>query len=126
MTARRSFIHISTLLATIFVVGFLFAGQSDRNGISTFTGEITDSICAKNGSHDQMMQEMKSMGNDKASCSVQCLRLGAKYVLVDSAKGAVYQLDNQDKAAEFAGLKVRVSGTVQKNKIKVADIAREN
>jgi len=126
MIAKRSFILISHFFATMLMAGSLLAGQPDANGASSFTGEIMDSLCAKNGSHDQMMQDMKSMGHDKASCAVQCVRLGAKYVLYDPAKRTVYQLDDQDKAAEFAGQKVRVSGTLQKTKIKVADIGRAN
>jgi hypothetical protein len=65
---------------------------------------------------------MKSMGRDKNSCSAKCIQLGAKYVLYDSAKKAVYQLDDQEKAAAFAGHKVRVSGTMQKAKIKITNV----
>ncbi|MGA3089216.1 MAG: hypothetical protein ABSD75_11425 [Terriglobales bacterium] len=126
MTAKRLFIRISHLLSAVLVAGSLYAAQSEANVASTFTGEIMDSLCAKTGSHDQMMQDMKSMGRDKGSCSVQCIRLGAKYVLYDSAKRAIYQLDDQEKAAEFAGQKVHVSGTLQKMKIKVAEIERAN
>jgi hypothetical protein len=119
-------LRIANLLAVIFVTGLLYAAQSDSNNISTFTGEIMDSLCAKTGSHDQMMHDMKSMGPDKSSCSARCIRLGAKYVLYDSSTQAIYQLDDQDKAAEFAGHKVRVSGTLQKMKIKVTDISAGN
>jgi len=124
MTAKHPFIFISSLIATMLVAGSLCAAQSDSNGISTLTGEIMDSLCAKAGSHDKMMQDMKSMGHDKSSCVAQCIRLGAKYVLYDSAKRAVYQLDDQEKAADFAGHKVRVSGTIEKNKIKIVEITR--
>jgi|ERR1700678_662984 hypothetical protein len=126
MSAKHPFDRIASLLAIMLVTGSLYAGQSDSSNISTFTGEIMDSLCAKAGSHDQMMHDMKSMGPDKASCSAMCVRLGAKYVLYDSAKQAIYQLDNQDKAAEFAGRKVQVSGTLQKTKIKVASISAAN
>jgi hypothetical protein len=122
MADKHPFIRISTLLATMLVAGSLYATQSDSNVASTFTGEIMDSLCAKAGSHDQMMQDMKSMGHDKNSCSAQCVRLGAKYVLYDSAKRTIYQLDDQEKAGAFAGHKVRISGTLQKTKIKVAGI----
>jgi hypothetical protein len=124
MSAKRHFIRISNLFAIILVAGSLYAAQSDSNLNSTFTGEIMDSLCAKAGSHDQMMEQMKSMGHDKSSCSAQCIRLGAKYVLYDSAKRAVYQLDDQEKAAEFAGHKVHISGTLEKTKIKIADIMK--
>jgi len=124
MTTKRPFIFILSLIATMLVAGSLHAAQSDSSSISTLTGEIMDSLCAKAGSHDKMMQDMKSMGHDKSSCVAQCIRLGAKYVLYDSAKRAVYQLDDQEKAADFAGHKVRVSGTIEKNKIKIVEITR--
>jgi hypothetical protein len=126
MSAKHPFHRIASLLAIMLVTGSLYAGQSDSSNTSTFTGEIMDSLCAKAGSHDQMMHDMKSMGPDKASCTAMCIRLGAKYVLYDSAKQAIYQLDNQDKASEFAGRKVQVSGTLQKTKIKVANISAAN
>lgn len=81
-----------------------------------------DSLCAKDGTHDGMMEQMKSMGRDKATCALKCSQLGAKYVLFDPAKKEVYGLDDQEKAEAFAGKKVRVSGTLQKNKIKVESI----
>ena len=126
MSTKRPFLRIANLLAIIFVAGSLYASQSDSNNISIFTGEIMDSLCAKAGSHDPMMHDMKSMGSDKSSCTAQCIKLGAKYVLYDSAKQAIYQLDDQDKAAEFAGHKVQVSGTLQKMKIKIASISAAN
>ncbi len=81
-----------------------------------------DALCAKDGTHDGMMEQMKSMGRDKPTCTVKCVQLGAKYVLFDPAKKEVYGLDDQEKAEAFAGKRVRVSGTLQKNKIKVDSI----
>ena len=94
-------------------------GQSDSQG---FTGEVMDSLCAKDGTHDKMMDQMKSMGRDKATCTQKCIQLGAKYVLFDPAKKTFYELDDQDKAAAFAGRKVEVKGTIDRKKIKVASI----
>jgi hypothetical protein len=122
MIVKHRFNFIATLLGTMLIAGSLSATQSDANVGSTFTGEIMDSLCAKDGSHDKMMQEMKSMGHDKKDCSAKCIQLGAKYVLYDSSKQAIYELDDQDKAGEFAGHKVRVSGTLEKKKIKVSNI----
>jgi len=122
MTGINRFIRTFFLLSTMLVVVSLYALSSDATGASTFTGEITDSLCAKAGSHDQMMKDMKSMGNDKATCSAKCIQLGAKYVLYDAGKKAIYELDDQDKAEKFAGRTVRVSGTLQKKKIKVASM----
>ncbi|HVB36319.1 MAG TPA: DUF5818 domain-containing protein [Candidatus Acidoferrales bacterium] len=52
------------------------------------------------------------------------VKVKGKYILQDKASGATYQLDNQDKAKEFAGKDVQVSGTLDPstNTIEVADI----
>jgi hypothetical protein len=126
MTANMTFLRLRYLLAPVMLAGSLYATQPDSNSPLTFTGEVMDSLCAKSGSHDQMMQDMKSMGTNKKSCSAKCIQLGGKYVLYDSSKRAVYELDDQDRAGEFAGQRVRVSGTLQKKKIKVAKIEAVN
>jgi hypothetical protein len=48
--------------------------------------------------------------------------MGAKYVLLDASKGTVYQLDDQAKAAAFAGLEVRVIGTLENNELRIVSI----
>jgi hypothetical protein len=116
---RTRFGRILLLLSTPLLALPLCAGQS---GLQVFTGEVMDSLCAKNGSHDEMMDEMKSMGRDKATCTQKCIQLGGKYVLYDAAKKTVYNLDDPDKVEAFAGRKVRVSGTLEKNKIRVSSV----
>jgi hypothetical protein len=124
MTIKKNIlIPASFLLSTVVVAVSLCAAQTDPNSLSTFNGEIMDSLCAKAGTHDQMMKDMKSMGTDKATCSVKCIQLGAKYVLYDANNKAIYELDDQSKAEQFAGQRVRVEGAMQKKKIKVASIA---
>ena len=81
------------------------AGQADPK---TFTGEVTDSICAGSGSHDEMTK--------------QCAQMGAQYVLLDEATKQVYTLDDQVKAQALAGHKVRVSGTLSGDKIAVTNV----
>jgi len=100
-----------------------FWGASPKAGNDQgYSGEIMDSLCAKNGSHVKMMDEMKSMGRDKKTCTTKCVQLGAKYVLYDASTNTTYALDDQDKAEAFAGQTVHVLGTMQKNKIKVGSI----
>ena len=96
--------------------------QPGKANAQTFSGEIMDSLCAKDGTHEKMMDEMKSMGRDKNTCATKCAQLGSKYVLFDADKKTIYGLDDQDKAEAFAGQKVRVLGTLAKNKIKVENI----
>ena len=112
----------SMLLSMWLLASAMWAAPTGQADSQAFTGEIMDSLCAKDGTHDKMMDQMKSMGRDKATCTQKCIQLGAKYVLFDSAKKTVYTLDDQDKAAAFAGRKVQVKGTIDKKKIKVASI----
>jgi hypothetical protein len=51
-----------------------------------------------------------------------------KYILQDKTSGATYQLDNQDKAKEFAGRDVKVTGTLDPstNTIQVSDIQAQS
>jgi hypothetical protein len=122
MTLKPLFIQISFLISILIVGLSTGVAQVDSNASPAFTGEIMDSLCAKAGSHDQMMRDMKSMGKDKATCSAKCIQLGAKYVLYDPGNKTVYELDDQEKAEKFAGRKVRVMGSLQKKKIKVTGI----
>lgn len=79
----------------------------------TFVGNISDSMCG-----------LKHMmpGGDKA-CTLECVKSGAKFVLADEANKKVYQLSDQDKAKNFAGAKVKVTGTLKDDTIEVSSIA---
>jgi hypothetical protein len=103
-----------------------FAAPKDE----TYTGEISDSQCAKNASHEMMLKK-EGMGDKnptdpmvKKMCAMNCVKMGGKYVLFNAAKKTVYQLDDQTKPAEFAGAKVTVTGTLDKatKTIHVTDI----
>jgi hypothetical protein len=105
------------VVTSIVLLGAGFAVAKDQ----TFTGEIFDSQCAKNGSHEMMvkkeMPEKAAMANDpmvKAMCTKNCVKMGGKYVLYNAAKKTVYELDDQQKPSEFAGQKVKVTGTYDK------------
>ena len=119
---RSRITRIPLLLSTGLVALQLWAGQVNQAGQKVFTGEITDSFCAKTGSHEEMMNEMKSMGRDKQTCAQKCAQIGGRYVLYDPARKAVYTLDDQGKAAAFAGLDVRVLGTLENNQLKITSI----
>ena len=109
------------LLATL-----AFAAPKPKT--ETFAGEIMDSQCAMNGSHGPMLKK-EGMGdkdpNDpmaKEMCTKNCIKMGGKYVLYDSAAKKVYQLDDQTKPEQFAGKSVKVTGTLSKDTIHVTDI----
>jgi hypothetical protein len=81
----------------------------------TFKGEIADTQCALNvhslsQSHKEMI-EMKPEVKTNADCARFCVKeRGGKYVLQTPDK--VYKLDTQVLAEEWAGLKVKVTGTL--------------
>ena len=86
----------------------------------TFSGEIMDSQCAKNSSHEMMLKK-EGMGdkdpNDpmvKKMCTQNCVKMGGKYVLFNAASKTIYELDDQSKPEQFAGQKVTVTGTLDK------------
>ena len=95
--------------ALLVVAGLSIAAPKD----STFTGQIMDSQCAMSGSHAQM-EKMHNMPDDSKACTLECVKMGGKFVLYNAAKKATYQLDDQEKPKEFAGQKVKVTGSYDK------------
>ena len=89
------------LLASLVVVAALSAAQNKQ----TFTGTITDDMCAT-GDHSHMR-----MGPTDAECTTACVMVhGAAYVLSDGKN--VYTLSDQETPEKFAGQRVRVIGTL--------------
>ena len=112
---------LNTCLIPLLITCSVGVAQTAGN-TQSFSGEIMDDLCAKTKSHAKMMQEMKSMTSDPVVCTKKCVQLGAHYVLFDRQKGTVYKLDNPEKAEPFAGKTVHLSGSLEKNKIKIATI----
>jgi hypothetical protein len=81
----------------------------------TFKGEIADTQCALNvhslsQSHKEMI-EMKPEVKTNADCARYCVKQrGGRFVLQTPEK--VYKLDAQVLAEQWAGLKVKVIGTL--------------
>jgi len=92
---------IANLGLTLLSVLALSAAQ----GKQTFTGTITDDVCAR-ADHSQMR-----MGPTDAECAAACIDAhGAMYVLYDG--NSAYTLSDQRTAAKFAAQKVKVTGTL--------------
>jgi len=99
------------------VLVWMMAGYPPARGgdEKTFKGEIADTQCALNvhslsQSHKEMI-EMKPEVKTNADCARFCVReRGGRFVLQTPAK--VYKLDAQVLAEQWAGLKVRVVGTL--------------
>ena len=93
----------SPLLAVV-TLGFV-AALSAASADQTFTGVITDDMCAT-GDHSGMR-----MGPNDAECTKACVALhGAAYVLFDGK--SAYVLSDQKLPEKFAGQKVNVAGTL--------------
>lgn len=110
-----------TLKASLIAL-LITCGAAKAPAQQTFSGEIMDDLCGKDKTHAKMMDQMKSMTSDPVVCTKKCVQLGAHYVLFDRQKGTLYRIDNPEKAEPFAGKTVQVSGTVAKNKLKIATI----
>ena len=101
------------------IVGLLaVSAMAPAQGKRTFTGVITDSMCA-NGNHSAMR-----MGPTDGECTIACvLAHGASYVLYDGKEA--YTLSDQKTPEKFAGKKVTVTGTLnaKTRTIQVSSIA---
>ena len=67
------------------------------------TGQVLDLNCAKAGHSD-------------AACAVNCIKSGQPAAVVTAA-GKIYEVAEQAKIVEHAGMKVTVTGTVEGMKI---------
>jgi len=89
------------LILSLLAVASLSAAPAKQ----TFTGTITDSMCAK-ADHSQMQ-----MGPTDADCTIACVMAhDARYVLDDGQD--VYTLSDQQAPEKFAAQKVTVTGTL--------------
>jgi hypothetical protein len=98
-------------LACAFALGLQLRGGDDK----TFQGEIADTQCALNvhslsQSHNEMIA-MKPEVKTSADCARFCVKeRGGRFVL--QTKEKVYKLDAQVLAEQWAGLKVKINGTL--------------
>lgn len=79
----------------------------------TFTGNISDSACG--------LRHMITTASLR-QCTLQCVQMGAKFVLADKAHHKVYGLSDQAKAEPLAGEKVAVIGDLKGSAIEVISI----
>jgi hypothetical protein len=90
----------------VFLLSTAAAFAADK----AFTGEIMDSQCADMASHDNMMKGENA--TNAKECSIACVKKGGSYALYVRGAKQAYKLDNQKKAAAFAGQKVTVMGSI--------------
>src|SRR5712692_1880340 len=116
LSLKLSLILLALAAASAVTVSGI-AKHSNNNSVAdtTIVGYISDSSCG--------LKHMSGMGDDK-SCTLACVKSGGKFVLADRDHKVVYKLDNtgQEKAREFAGQKVKVTGQVTGKTIRVTAI----
>ncbi|MGE5325723.1 MAG: DUF5818 domain-containing protein [Deltaproteobacteria bacterium] len=76
-----------------------------------FAGTISDSMCGAK----------HMMGGTARDCTLECVKAGSKFILVNG-QGKIYKLSDQKKPREFAGEKVKVTGTLKGDEIMVSSI----
>jgi hypothetical protein len=96
----------------VFAMVILSLAAPRPAAAATFTGNISDSMCG-------LKHNMPGSAKD---CTIECVKMGATYVLADEANQKVYKLSDQKAAAKFAGENVTVTGTLKGDKIKVTSI----
>jgi hypothetical protein len=104
------------LVAMAVFVSYSFSKDKPKDDKVVLHGAVMDSQCAFNvhsdaHSHEWMTKRGVQGATDEESCTQHCVKdMGGSYVLV--AKKDVYKLDDQVKAEQYAGKKVKVSGTM--------------
>jgi hypothetical protein len=89
----------------LFFSLFAIAALSAAPAKQTFTGIITDNMCAT-ADHSRMR-----MGPTDAECTIACVEAhGAQYVLWDGKEA--YMLSDQKTPEKFAAKKVTVTGVL--------------
>lgn len=105
------------LLRSAILLGALAFSMSASQGgeTRTFEGEISDSQCAMNvhslhRSHEEMLST-GAAGATAADCTRYCVHeRGGRYVL--QTKKDVFKLSDQQLPEQYAGEKVKVTGTL--------------
>jgi len=111
-------VRVAFLFAAVALLSFYsFAKDKPKDATVSLHGAIVDSQCAFNvhsdaRSHEWMMKRGVQGASDEESCTRHCVKdMGGSYVLV--VKNDVYKLDDQVKAEQFAGKKVKINGTLE-------------
>jgi hypothetical protein len=103
---KLAFMKKYVLLPLLF---FFAAAFTIDNG--KWTGYIGDSHCGATGT-----------GADHASCAKKCIGEGYKPVFVVDDK--VYAINNPEKATEYIGDKVTITGTITGDSIYIENISK--
>ena len=99
-----------------FVLGItVFVALAASAMAAEWTGYISDAGCAKK------QGAAKVASDDHAGCAQSCLKRGDRAVLA-TADGRIFQIANQDKVVEHAGMKVTLNGELNGDTITVSEV----
>lgn len=110
-----SIVMLLTALLSFSLTSTAQNSNSKARAETSLVGYISDGMCG--------LKHMSGMGDDK-SCTLACVKGGSKFVLADRDHKRVYRLDSagMEKAREFAGQKVKVTGVISGKTIRVTSI----
>ena len=118
MNKSMNQVRVAFLFAAVALLSlYSFAKDKPKEATVSLHGAIVDSQCAFNvhsdaRSHEWMMKNNVQGARDEESCTHHCVKdMGGSYVLV--VKNDVYKLDDQVKAEQFAGKKVKINGSLE-------------
>src|SRR5215467_6999528 len=103
--------HALALGAFILISCAAIAQTNQRATPDTFNGEIFDTQCAEQASHEAM-ENTRQLPADAKQCALFCVKNGAKLVLYDAGNRVTYEVDDQSKVRPFAGQQVQINGTL--------------
>ena len=108
---------LTLVMAAVLATGTLaFAGagqDTEAPQTGPFTGMVSDSVCgARHVKHPEL---------DSPRCTRECVRTGARYILIDGDKSYTLQ-GNFAQLAQFAGQRAKISGSLQGTTIRVSSI----
>ena len=103
------------LIATLGLASSALAQAKTMAKASTYTGWISDSKCGAKGATA-----------DHKACADKCIKMGAKYVFVDSKTKTVDKISNQKAvSADDLGHEVSVTGSKTKTGMLHIDSIKE-
>jgi hypothetical protein len=104
-------ITVIGMIGLLILAGDLSAQKTPNYSVrnsETFSGEITDSICAE-GHQIEMIKSAKN-------CILTCVKVdGAQFALYNTEIKRIYKLDDQQQPETFAGQEVIVTGRYDKD-----------
>jgi hypothetical protein len=120
---------VLAFVAMMLLASYSFGKDKPKDSVISLRGAIMDSQCAFNvhsdtHSHDWMTKRGVQGATDEESCTQHCVKdMGGSYVLV--VKKDVYKLDDQLKAEQFAGKKVKINGSLDGHTLHIVDVEED-